>query len=366
MRNPFTPNFGQVPIHMAGRSFLISEMSTAFDNAPGDPNLTSILVGARGTGKTALLTCFANLAEQGGWLAVNVSCIPGMLEDVLEQTQRKASAFIEKDPEKHLSGISFGQVFGLEWERKEAPDRNWRTRMADILDVLDELDIGLLITIDEVNPKLDEMIQIASVYQHFIREERKVALAMAGLPYKVSALLSDQSVSFLRRASQQRLGRIEDYEVELAFRQTVEAFDKTVDSKALEKAVAAIDGFPFMMQLVGFRSWQMSGDRTCIEVSDIEQGIELAGNDMKVRVLRATLDELSERDLEFLQAMLPDEELSATADIEKRLKKSPSHVSTYRRRLLEQGVIENRGRTRVGFALPMLREYLPEYMGSNL
>lgn len=79
------------------------------------------------------------------------------------------------------------------------------------LDKLAAHDTGLLLTIDEADPELDEMIQIASVYQLLIRENRKIAVLMAGLPSHISALLNDRSVSFLRRASQYHLGKIEDY-----------------------------------------------------------------------------------------------------------------------------------------------------------
>ena len=85
-RNPFTPNFGQVPRVLAGRDQLIDEIVSAFDNAPGDPSLTSILIGARGTGKTALLSLLANEAESKGWLAVNVPCVGGMLEEIFQGT----------------------------------------------------------------------------------------------------------------------------------------------------------------------------------------------------------------------------------------------------------------------------------------
>ena len=79
MRNPFTPNFGQVPVVLAGRDQLIDEVSQAFDNAPGDPSLTSILIGARGTGKTALLSLLAGEDRSRGWLVVNAPCNEGML-----------------------------------------------------------------------------------------------------------------------------------------------------------------------------------------------------------------------------------------------------------------------------------------------
>lgn len=59
---------------------------------------------------------------------------------------------------------------------------NWRMRMSAILEGLNASDVGLLITVDEVRADLDELIQLVSVHQHFIREGRKVALLLAGLP----------------------------------------------------------------------------------------------------------------------------------------------------------------------------------------
>lgn len=45
IKNPFTPNFGQVPLYMAGRKFLLGEIGRALENGPGDPALSSILAG---------------------------------------------------------------------------------------------------------------------------------------------------------------------------------------------------------------------------------------------------------------------------------------------------------------------------------
>ena len=362
MRNPFTPNFGQVPIHMAGRKFLISEIERAFEHGPGDPALSSILVGPRGTGKTALLSYLASRAEQMGWLSVNVSCLPGMLQDILEQVYRKGSEYLDEPDNKRLSGVTFGQVVAVEWESQPVPTRNWRSEMTDVLQELNSKGIGLLITVDEVDPSLDEMIQLASVYQHFVREERTVGLLMAGLPYKVSTLLRNKSVSFLRRASQYRIGRIDDEEIAAAFESTVEAAGSAISDDALALAVESIDGFPFMMQLVGFRSWEDQGERGMIDEQSVEKGVHMARIDMENRILRPTLDELSDMDIEFLNAMLEDDQASSSEDIATRLGKTPSYVTTYRKRLLEQGILEMQGRSKVRIALPGVREYLPEYL----
>ncbi|WP_206215102.1 hypothetical protein [Adlercreutzia sp. ZJ138] len=60
------------------------------------------------------------------------------------------------------------------------------------------------------------------------------------------------------------------------------------------------------------------------------------------------------------------ERRASSSQIAHVLGKGSAHVSTYRRRLLEQGVIVETGRNRFDFALPMLRSYLPEYLESYL
>lgn len=37
MTNPFTPTFGVIPAHMAGREHIISELIRALEAGPGDP-----------------------------------------------------------------------------------------------------------------------------------------------------------------------------------------------------------------------------------------------------------------------------------------------------------------------------------------
>lgn len=79
---------------------------------------------------------------------------------------------------------------------------------------------------------------------------------MAGLPSDVTDLIADERVTVLRRARQQYIGRIEDGEVKLALRRSVEAIGKTIEAEALELAAASIGGFAYMLQLVGYFMWE--------------------------------------------------------------------------------------------------------------
>ena len=230
--NPFTPTFGIVPPYMAGRTYVIEDIVRALDRGPGDPNLATIFIGARGTGKTALLSYLADEALEHGWISVSVVAAPGMLEDIYERTKEAAAAYIDTTDSPKLKGLTVGQLFGLEWESAPREQLNWRSRMNALFKGLDQCGIGLLITVDEVSASLDEMISFAATYQLFVREGKRVGLLMAGLPHQVSALLRNQTVSFLRRSVQHRLSGVADQEVVQALVQTIASEGRNGDRRS--------------------------------------------------------------------------------------------------------------------------------------
>ena len=356
LANPFTPGFGLVPPYMAGRDFVIRGIVQAFKNGPGDPNLTSLFVGARGTGKTALLSLLADEAQANGWVVARVSAVPGMLNDIYVRAQ-KGGAHLLQEGGRRLTSIGLAGAVSVEWENERRLG-NWRSDVEDVLDQFESTETGLLITVDEVRADLEEMVQLASVYQHFVTERRKVALLMAGLPYQVSRVLNDSSISFLRRAMTCRLGRIDDVEIDIAMRETIEQSGRSIEQGALDEAVRAIDGFPYMMQLVGYRMWECSPQEREISLEDVRRGVARAETEMESRILEVTYRELSPGDRAFLRAMMRDGQESQLADIAHRLGKSSGYVAQYKRRLLEQGVIEELARGVVAFALPGWRKFM--------
>ena len=361
--NPFTPSFGEIPAHMAGRQQIVSSMVRAFSSERRRPDLTTLFSGARGTGKTTLLRLLSHKAEERGWIAVDTTALPGMLDDIEIGLRKNASHLLEAQAPGRVTSIEIAPLGAIGFERNETPRTNWRYRMTELVEQLDEAGTGLLITVDEVDPALDEMVELAAVYQHLVGEGHRVALLMAGLPHNISALLSDKTVSFLRRAQSHSLGRIADSDVYDALLKTIRENGREADSKGLEDAVAAIEGFPFLMQLVGYRAWDANPTEKTVGPKDFADGIEQARRELEDRILGATFRELSDGDIKFLTAMLADDGDSRVADLGERLERSPAVVSQYRRRLIDAGVIGERRRGIVGFDLPYFRDYLAEQVG---
>lgn len=361
--NPFTPSFGEIPAHMAGRRQIVADFERAFKSTSRRPELTSIISGPRGVGKTALLSLLSNKAQASGWIAVNTTALPGMLDDVEIGLRRNASHLLGGSLKKRLSGVEVAAVGSISFESAEPEKTNWRYRMTDMLDELQKSEIGLVVTIDEIDPTLDELVELAAVFQHFVLEGYKVSLLMAGLPHNVSTLLNNKTVSFLRRAQHYKLGRIADHDVKEALWRTISENGREIDGGALDLAVEGIEGFPFLMQLVGYRSWDVSDEAKSISAHDVALGIDLAKAELEDRIFGATYRELSPGDIRFLTAMLEDGEESKISDLVERLDRSPAQVSQYRRRLIDAGVIGERTRGVIGFDLPYFREFLSDREG---
>jgi len=357
-KNPFTPTFGSIPLQLAGRDRVIRDILNGLNNGPGDPNRATIFVGARGLGKTVLLAKIAEEASANGWISVNVNAAPDMLDEILIQARDNAKEILASESLSRITSIS---VAGVGFSRSiNQSNRNttWRSEMTSIVKELNEKGVGLLITVDEVDVRIDELRTVITTFQHFVRERREVALLMAGLPPKVSNLLRNDSISFLRRAFQHHLEAIEESEVRFSIKKTIELAGRTIENEALGLAVENTKGFPFMIQLIGYQMWRQHPELENISYADVEEGIVMAKNDLDRMIFNTTYRELSEKDIAFLTAMLADKEYSNISEIAARMNVTPKYAGMYRNRLIEQGIIDSSGYGKVAFALPMFREYI--------
>jgi hypothetical protein len=344
---------------LAGREQILQGILSGLDNAPGDPNRATIFVGARGTGKTVLLAKLAEEAAAQGWLSANVTANDGLLEEIIMQIKDNASGFIGSDSLSKITKIELAG-FGVSRSVEKEPERTWRSRLTALVKELNEQDIGLLITVDEVDAQCAPLRELVDTYQHLVRERRNVALVMAGLPNRISQLLRDEKVSFLRRAFQHRLDAVDLDEVAFALRKTIELAGRSIKPEALKAAAKSTQGFPFMIQLVGYNIWRQNPQRTTILLEDVELGVEQAEVDMRRMIFESTIQDLSEQDVRFLATLARLNNESDTAQIAAAWGKDVNYTSKYRKRLLEQGIIGERMFGKIGFDIPMLGEYILE------
>lgn len=61
--NPFKPTAGRMPPLLIGRDAIIDDFEEGLDDGPGAPGRLMRVTGARGVGKTVILTEFGRIAK---------------------------------------------------------------------------------------------------------------------------------------------------------------------------------------------------------------------------------------------------------------------------------------------------------------
>lgn len=359
--NPFTPGFGLTPMILAGRDLAIEEFTAAL--AGNVPEARAILIsGARGSGKTVLLTEFRELALDAGWTDLRLHTSSTSL---VEELRGQAIARLrEMDPEAETSRLTSAGAFNVSAsrdviQRYEGEGEVLTTVLDRLAQLTDEDGGGLLITLDELQSvERDQLHALTQHVQDLIGSGHAVAFIAAGVRPGVDALLAHERTTFLRRAHRIEVGSVDVGTAAEAIRMTIADTAKTITPDAAVLAGEISRGYPYLIQLVGSKAWQNSGEADTIEIEDVRGGRGAVIAAMIKNVHGPALRGLSPRKREYLHAMLADHGPSAVGDIAARMGIDPRNQSTYRERLIEEELIRPAGRGFVEFSLPYLGDAL--------
>lgn len=372
--NPFRASLGSSPPLLVGRDEIIEDFALALEEGPGAHERVSLLVGARGVGKTVLLNEMEDTAAQKGWLPFSETATEGFVESLKQQL----AEFLDGERSNAKRSVQVGPGF-LRYKREsQARDQTRGSLRALLGQALDSIANrerfngqvpGILITIDELHyVHQDEITEFATTIQHLVRENREIAVVLAGIPTSIRPLLASQDgknpITFLRRANRIDLGTIPAAEVRDGLEVPVTLAGKEWDERALQYAVQASRGYPFMIQLIGNFSWRFADGRV-ISLEATQAGVSKARKKLGQLVHEPALSDLSSEDRRFLAAMSLDDGPAKVTDVAKRLGVSDQQAYNYRARLHEADIVTiDRGTA--DFILPFLREHLRDHVVADV
>lgn len=363
LKDPFTPGFGKSPLILAGRQDMVDEFDEAIVDGPGATSRAMLYTGARGTGKTVMLNEIGDVANQHGWLAVHETADEGFVTRLVGHLLPKLLSRIDPDARHTKATGVTTPIGGLDWTTVDTHivTATLRGQLELLCTILREQGTGLLITLDEIHYRnAAELRGFFATLQHLIREDHEIAFAAAGLASEISDLLSDDVLTFLRRAERKVLGAVAYGEVERALRETITAGGRAIEPAALAQAARATGGYPFLIQLVGSHVWKQS-KTDIITPADVDAGTAKAMTRLGSLVHEPALADLSPADRSYLLAMAHDNGPSNTSEIAARLGKDAQWGSVYRKRLIDAQMIQSTGHGLVTFTLPYMREFLRQH-----
>jgi hypothetical protein len=366
MRNPFKPTAGAMPPLLVGRGDALDSFEEGIEDGPGSPGLLTIFTGARGVGKTVMLSAAEDLAKEHGWVTISDTATSGLMARLGTAMKQHLEELGDGPTRSRFTAIS---VAGWGVTRQLPPEKQveWRQIATELLDILGDHETGLLITVDEIHAvDRDELTQLAAAIQHLIRDEQPIALLMAGIPKAVSDLLNEDVSTFLRRAERVDLRDVPIADVRDALEETFSSSGMSISREQLTRAAQSTGGYPFLIQLVGYQVWRLANRRTDRTVTDeaMTEALDAARRRLGSTVIAAAVNGLSDVDKTFLVMMADDDGPSRTSEIAWRLGQTAKYASVYRKRLIDAAMIQAAGTGLVDFTVPFMREWLREHAAS--
>ncbi|WP_419944682.1 AAA family ATPase [Candidatus Poriferisodalis sp.] len=361
--NPFAPSFGITPPKLAGRDDILATIETAWSAGPTHPDYTTLLIGRRGTGKTVVLGALRSLALDRDWLTISEAAATSGLPNRLAH---RAAEHLNRRVEDLLPSIvadltAAGVGLGGSYD----PHADLARRLPHLLEGLAaqlEADgVGVVLTIDELHGgDIDELRALGVAIQDVTRVRRlPLAFVGAGLPLLEDTLLADAAVTFLQRCGRYDIGHLDPHATWVALAEPVRELGGRMTPEAIERAIEVSQGYPFLVQLVGYHAWEAAPQPTVeVTLDDMTIGTDAARRQIGQLVIAPLWRDLAHGSRRFLAAMAIDDIATQMANIATRLEVSNAYAGVYRSRLMKSGLVASAGHGKIDFALDATRQWV--------
>ena len=314
--NPFTPDFGTRPAHLASGQALLGEATRSLASGPRDTGYTRLILGQRGSGKTTILAEIRELARAAGMLALSTdaatSGLPARIASAIDRA-RHAGRHTWSPPagtegRLRLSGLQIGP-FGANWEKMPAPQQQWSLgrRLEALAEWASEQGSAVLLTVDEMHAAdREEVRRLAADIQSITKiDGLPLAFVGAGLPEMADTILADRKMTFFHRCHRDRMPHTDYDGAWRCLRLTAEDAGGSVDGEALDLMASAASGaIPFKLQSIGYHAWALSGaPERAIDLIAARAAIGRAEADISEKVLKPMWGDLSDLDRSYLDAL---------------------------------------------------------------
>lgn len=362
LANPFDYRFGRVPRVWAGRTELLDIIKASMRRSRDEPRRQNLLIGPRGSGKTALIREWYATARKQHWRVVYITAESGeLLEAVAQECREVMPLWV-----RALTSIRRTKVQAAKVALEVTHDDPVRAaRLANIIKRLAKRSRrGVLFLVDEAHSvDGEELRSFGNAYQEAEGKvpNKNFAVVLAGLGSLRELVALREESSFFKRLKERELRMLDDAEVEAFLHKALEGVGRTMEPDAIARVVRESTGWPHVMQVVGYHAVNHAGSARQVTLEHVERALPEARTEAAQELLELAWASLTAPTRELLGTLAAH--ASTTFNALDHWNESDLGYSTYLSRVRtaeRSGFIQKVGRERYTFSLPFARRWIQE------
>lgn len=338
-KNPFNITFGEEPNSVINRDEEYEEIVGLFESDQPESKV-KIITGPRGCGKTVLLSQIkSHFDNKDNWITADLTQYSNMLEQLagkLYENGKIKKLFLKAEFNFSFKGLGFSI-------KGENPVSNIESLLDRIFTYLSNKNVNVLVTIDDVSNN-EYTKQFIQTYQQFIRSKYKVFLLMTGLYENISDLQNTNNLTFLLRAPKVKLSKLNLRAIALCYKKYLGLNDK----EAVDLAKNT-NGYAYAFQLIGNALFKNNTKKLG------EDEMEYVDLELENNVYGKIWESMSPIDRKVAFSML---KYHSVSDIIQDLGMNNAKLQVYRKRLIDNGVVDDSVRGSLSFSLPRFKEFV--------
>lgn len=353
MQNPFITTFSKNP----ETSYVYTEKTNEIlENFSYENPSESVykITGVRGSGKTVIL---AKIEEElrsaenakKGWLVFDVNPARDLLVQIASMLVKEGfGKKSSKGKSINLSASILGTGGGIGFSsEKDDAFFDIGVEIEEMLVQVQKKKKKILIGIDEVS-RTNEMIQFASEYGKWLRENFPVYLVCTGLYENIMDVSNVKNLTFFRRAVTVKTEPLNYVRMSEMYKKLLK-----IDINESREMAKITKGYAYAFQELGSLYFKKDAKD---KLSDLIPDLK---SELFAYSYEKIWEELSAED-RFLVKLLTEKEEYKREEVLVLMGEKSGNYSMYRDRLIKRGIIDSR-QAYISFALPYFAEYIKEY-----
>ena len=288
------------------------------------------------------------------WIAIDINPESNLMHSIAEklyQIPELKAAFIKAKMDFSFAGI------GVHVENAELVANSDENVVELMLSVLKRMGKKVFITIDEIFYS-DNVSFFSHALSSYAGLNYDIYVLMTGLRENIDKIRNNPSLTFLYRARMNELDMLNITAISADYRKTLGMSVAQADRLAFETK-----GYSLAFQIIGYVYWNALSEYENLDdadMDDIYNEIDSALADLSYDKI---VHELSAGDIKVLKAMSSIIRTTGTGtikveDIRREAGMTSETLSTYRKRLIDGGILDGSQYAHLRFRLPRLENYV--------